>query len=167
MSDQDKQDARIFYADSRFERLARRPGGVPREQALTQAQEQVEDLKQDFDPWLDLELLSLREAVAQVHRNPADPATLERAERLCAQVQDISGTMGYELVTFVASSFCTVIDALKAGAVYDKEIVDCHMNALLLVRTRTFRNLRPDQVPEMSGGLQRVVELAKKYGAPR
>jgi hypothetical protein len=39
-------------------------------------------------------------------------------------------------------------------------MVDCHIDALLLARTKPYRNLRPDQVPEMSNGLLRVVALA-------
>jgi hypothetical protein len=67
--------------------------------------------------------------------------------------------MDFELVTFVANNLCEILDAMKAGAVYDKDAIDCHMDALLLARTEPYRRLRPEQVPEMSSGLRRVGEL--------
>jgi hypothetical protein len=161
--DQEKPRAHIFYVDSRFERLARRRGGVPREQALAEAQSQIEALKENFDGWLDEELQQLRAAVIQVEHNPGDAAALDHAERVCSQIRDIGTTMGYQLVTFVAGSLCTILDGLKSGPAYDKDIVECHINALLLVRTDSYRNLRPNQLPEMTSGLHRIVEFAGKY----
>ena len=38
MTKNNHPEAKLFYADTRFERLARRPGGVEREQAIKQAQ---------------------------------------------------------------------------------------------------------------------------------
>jgi hypothetical protein len=160
VSDQEKHRAHIFYVDSRFERLARRDGGVPREQALAQAQSQIEEQKQNFEDWLERELQELSVATAEIDRDPRDAAALDRAERISSEIQDLGSTMGYKLVTFVAGSLCKILEALKAGAAYDKEVVECHVNALLLVRTESYRNLGPDQVPEMTVGLRRVVELA-------
>lgn len=161
VADQEKNKVNIFYVDSRFERLARRPGGVTREQALTQAQGQIEGLKTDFGDWLDQELQQLRVVVDQIERDPGDIALLGHAEGICLHIQDIGTTMAYQLVSFVAKSLCTVLEAIKAGATYDKDAVECHFNALLLVKTDPYRNLGPDQVPEMTLGLRRVVELAR------
>jgi hypothetical protein len=44
-------------------------------------------------------------------------------------------------------------------------MVDCHIDAFLLARTEPYRNLRPEQVPEMTSGLRRVVELANANAA--
>jgi hypothetical protein len=68
--------------------------------------------------------------------------------------------MGYELVTFVARTLCDILDAFIAGAAYDKEIVDCHSSAFMLARMEQYRNMTPEQVPEMTQGLLRVVEIA-------
>ena len=161
MSDSEKHRAHIFYVDSRFERLARRSGGVTRDQALAHAQNQVESLKPEFDDWLDRELQRLGAALSEIDRDPADKAALDRAELICAQIRDIGTTMDSQLVTFVAGSLCAVLDAMKEGAAYDKETVECHVNALLLVKMENYRNLRPDQVPEMTAGLRRVVTLTR------
>ena len=74
--------------------------------------------------------------------------------------------MDYGLVTFVAENLCKIISAVMTGAPYDKEMIDCHADALLLAKTDQYRALRPDQVPEMASGLRRVVELAAKTSVP-
>jgi hypothetical protein len=50
MSKATKHEAHIFHVDTRFQRMARRSGGVTREQAVAGAQAQVEELKADFAP---------------------------------------------------------------------------------------------------------------------
>ena len=160
MSEKPKSEARIFDVDSRFVQLARRPGGVAREHAVAKAQSHVEDMTSDFNDWLDQELRQLSAILSEIEGNPGDMAVIERADTNCSQLRDIGATMGYELVTFVAGSLCAILDSIKAGAAYDKDMIDCHINALFLVRTEPYRNLGPHQVPEMSSGLRRIVELA-------
>ena len=151
-------EAHVFYPDTRFERQARRPGGVLREKALQRAQASVDEMKVGFPDWLDRELQELSAMIAQL--NSEDKSALDRAYLSCAQLRDVGATMGYELVTFVAKNLCDILDALKAVAIYDKNMIDCHVNALYLARTEAYRSLRPEQVPEMALGLRRVVELA-------
>jgi len=159
MAQQSGRDPNIFTVDTRFQQLARRPGGVTRERAIEVAARHIEELKPDFGAWLDRELQDLSASIQQLSANPGNAASLERAQQTCCQLRDVGATMGYELVTLVANNFCHVLDAM-AGAAYDKDIIDCHMDALLLARTEQYRHLTPDQVPEMTSGLRRVVELA-------
>jgi hypothetical protein len=122
-------------------------------------------MKTGFVDWLDREMKELSVATRLVTNNPGDASALERAFLASCQLRDVGATMGYELVTFVANNFCDILDAIKAGAPLDKDMVDCHMDALLLARTDPYRNLRPEQVPEMTSGLRRVVELASAGAA--
>lgn len=165
MAQQPDRDPNIFPVDTRFQQLARRPGGVTRERAIESAQRQIEELKADFGDWLDRELQNLAASIRQLDANPGNAASLERAQQGCSQLRDVGATMGYQLVTFIANNFCDVLDAVKAGAAYDRDMIDCHMDALLLARTDQYRNLTPDQVPEMTRGLRRVVELAHANAA--
>jgi hypothetical protein len=160
MAESTKGDAAIFPVDTRFQQMARRPGGVPRERALEGAQRHIDELKPDFNHWLSRELKQLAASIQQVGDNPGDEAVLELAHQACGQLRDVCGTMGYELVTFIADNFCEILDAIKAGATYDQNVVNCHMDALALARTDAYRKLRPEQVPEMTNGLRRMVELA-------
>lgn len=152
-------EAKLFYADTRFERLARRPGGVDREQALAQAQAEVEELKADFGVWIGQEFDALNAALAEIESDPKDKGALERAHKSCAQLRDVGGTMGYQLVTFVAKTLCEILEAYIAGAAYDKDVIVCHTDAFKLARLEQYRHLQPEDVPEMTAGLLRVVEL--------
>lgn len=153
-------EARTFYVDTRFEKLARRPGGVSRDQAIASAQAEVDDLKTEFIEWLDQELGNLGAAFARIELSQNDTSSIDGAHFSCAHLRDVGTTMGFELVTFIANNLCEILDAIKAGAAYDKDVIDCHLDAFRLARMDQYRHLRPDQVPEMTNGLRRVVELA-------
>lgn len=153
-------EATIFYADTRFERMARRPGGVSREEAIQRAQGAVDELKTDFGDWIDEQYSALSSTLAKIARDPSDKGALERAHQKSAYLRDVGGTMGFTLVTFIASTLCDVLEAYIAGAAFDKNVTDCHMDAFLLARTDEFKHMRPDQVPELAKGLLRVVEVA-------
>ncbi len=159
MADDTHPEKNVFYADNRFEKMARRPGGLARAQALEQAEAHIEGLKSDFVEWLDQEMEDLRSILAQLDRHPGDAALLEHAYNSCAHLHDVGATMGFELVTFIANNLCNILNAMKAGAVHDKEAIDCHMDALLLSKTEKYRNRRPDEVPELINGLRRVGEI--------
>jgi chemotaxis protein histidine kinase CheA len=159
MAEPSNRDAAIFPVDTRFQQMARRPGGVPRERAIEAAQRHLDELKPDFNNWLVHELQELAASIQQVSDNPSDAEMLERAQQACGQLRDVGSTMGYELVTFIANNLCDILDAIKAGATYDQSMIDCHMDALTLGRTEAYRGLRPEQVPEMARGLRRLVEL--------
>jgi hypothetical protein len=165
MAEPTDRDPNVFPVDTRFQQMARRPGGVSRENAVERAQRQIDDMKTEFVDWLDRELQELAAAVEQLDLNRGDMAALDRAHQACCGLRDVGTTMGFELVTFVANNFCGILDAIKAGAPYDRNMVDCHIDAFLLARTEPYRNLRPEQVPEMTSGLRRVVELANANAA--
>ncbi len=163
---QGNSEATIFFADTRFERMARRPGGVSREEAIERAQGAVEELKTDFTGWIDEQYSELSASLAAIARDPGDKAALERAHQKCAYLRDVGSTMGYTLVTFVATTLCDILDAYIAGAPFDKDVTDCHMDAFLLARTDEYRHRRPEEVPELANGLLRVVEVASIVPPP-
>ena len=156
MSKNTKHEARTFFADTRFERMARRPGGVTREQAVARAQIQIDEIKAEFPKWLDLKLQELSAAIKQAEGSSFDSSWHERADGISCQLRDV---MDYELVTYIAYHLCKILDAIKTGVAYDREMINCHVDALYLARTEQYRHLRPEQVPEMASGLRRVAEL--------
>jgi hypothetical protein len=160
MSKKPDTEARLFYPDTRFERLARRPGGVSRDVALTRAQAAVDAIEPDFKVWMDRQFDDLNAALMEIDRDPTDKELLKRALHSSTQLRDVCGTMGYELVTFVARTLCDVLEAYIAGATYDREVIQCHSDAFMLSRQEQSWHLKPEAVPEMTQGLLRVVEVA-------
>ena len=158
MAEKPDPEVRIFSANTRFQSMARRRGGVPREQALASAQAAIEEVKVGFDSWLEGELRALIELIASVRSGEADIDWVDTAQFHCNQLRDVGGTVGFELLTFVANTLCTIFDGIKAGAECNMESITCHLDALLLIRQKPYRHLRPDQLPELSNGLFRVAE---------
>ena len=85
---------------------------------------------------------------------------MEHTHHICAQVRDVGTTMGYGLVTFVAKTLCEVLDSIRAGAIYEKEMIECHLDALFYVAKESCQNLTKEQISELSGGLRRLAGIA-------
>ena len=158
MAENPDNEARVFSPKTRFQTLARRPGGVPRNQAVENAQGKIEEAKLGFDDWLEGELTELIGWVERAKSGEAVDDWIEAAQFHANQLRDIGTTVGFELLTFISSTLCTILDGIKAGAECNMESLTCHIDALLLIRQKQFRHLRPDQVPELSRGLHRVAE---------
>jgi len=156
MSDSGDRDARIFPVETRFQRMARRPGGIPRDRAIENAWTQVEEIKPSFDGWVETELQGLSDVVSK-----GQPGTAKEwaaaANSHSRRLRDVGTTMGFELLTFVADSLCEVLDAIEAGAECNMETITCHVDALFLARQQAYRGVKPDQVPELTRGLRRIV----------
>ena len=155
----DTDDARIFPVDNRFNQLARRPGGLPRDQALERAHSTIDENKVGFGDWLEQELRQLNDAIERCASSDGrDAEAVDVAYHHCRHIRDVGTTMGYELASFVANNLCEIFASIKAGTEYRGDLVDCHFEALLLAKQEQYRNLRPEQLPELSGGLRRVAE---------
>jgi hypothetical protein len=151
-------EAHIFAVETRFQQLARRAGGVPREQALERAQSALEEAKPAYDDWLEREVVGLADLVKAVETGSEEPGWLETATFRSRQLRDSAGSLGYELLAFIAGSLCELLDSIEGGSECNMESIICHIDALMLARQRTYRRMKPDQVPELTKGLQRVVK---------
>jgi hypothetical protein len=158
MAEKPDNEARVFSPKTRFQTLARRPGGVPRDRALDNAQNKVEEAKLGFDEWLDAEMTELIGAVERARSGAPVDDWIDSAQFHTNQLRDVGTTVGFELLTFIANTLSTILDGIKAGAEFNMESVTCHIDSLLLIRQKQFRHLRPDQVPELSRGLHRIAE---------
>lgn len=150
--------ARVFPVDTRFQQLARRAGGVSRERAIKRAQLALEEIKPAYEEFLEREVTSLSDLVKSVEAGRDEPGWLETASFRTRQLRDSAGSLGYELIAFVASSFCELLDSVEAGSECNMESIVCHVDALMLARQKSYRRMRPEQVPELTKGLQRVVK---------
>jgi hypothetical protein len=160
--------AREFPVETDFQKKARRAGGVTRNQAVGGANAQIETLKKDFTDWLKDGMERLQSAIQLADTYPGNASVVEDAFRSSCELRDIGTTMGYELVTFVANRLCEVLDAIRNGAGYDKVLIRCHLDALQLARQDCYKNVSPDQVPDLCDGLrlaaQRSISMAGRIG---
>jgi hypothetical protein len=157
----DTNDPNTFHVDSHFQKMARRTGGISRQQALENAQITIDKMRMSFRDWLDGEIDSLTGAIQEGRTGRADDfAWVETALNHARQIRDVGSTMGFELVSFITNNLCEIFEAIAAGATARNEMIDCHIDALALAKQEQYRHLRPEQLPELSLGLRRVLEVA-------
>jgi hypothetical protein len=163
MGDTDHGPVRVFNVETRFQQMARRPGGVPREKAIEEATISIEAKKPGFDDWVHTEMQGLAAAVDVARTGAPMEEWAGRANLHARAMRDVGTTMGAALLTDVANQLCDVLDAIEAGAAWDIETLGCYFDALVLVRQPDFRGVGPEQVPELMRGLRR---LAARFNAP-
>ena len=154
----DDDSVKIFPVETTFQKQARRPGGVPRDRAIKYAEARVDEIKPGFDEWLGSELETLSDIVKKAQNGEAPPDWIEIANRHARHLRDVGTTMGSELLTYIAGSLCEILDEIAAGAECKIDSITCHIDALFLARQPPYWGLKPDQVPELTRGLRRVVD---------
>jgi hypothetical protein len=152
--------ARTFHVQTRFQEMARRPGGISRARALENAQTEIKQSTPRFDLWLDQELDALTELVRKAEAGPLDPQWTEKMSHHSRQLRDVGTTLGFPLLTFIAGNLCDLLETMQPDAGSNLETIVCHVDSLLLSRRREYRELRPEQVPELSKGLRLVADCA-------
>jgi len=165
MTEESDRETHIFPVETRYHTMAKRPGGVPRKLALQRAQAKIDELKPAFNVWLDRQLQEFIAAVRLLESDPNNLSRLEIAYGKCRQLRNVGTTMGFELVTFISDILCDSFEAIKAGAAYQKETIDCQIDALVLASKPPYCTLSPEQLPEMTSGLREVVERVKSLVA--
>jgi hypothetical protein len=153
-------EARVFRVDTNFQRMARRPGGISRDRAIERAETEMAEVKVDFNEWLDRELAELTNAFASAREHRQDPERLADLAGRSRQLRDVTAMMRFELLSFVAASLCDLMDSIDAEAEFPVDSIACHLDSLNLAARPGFRGLRPEQVPELTKGLRRVVRHA-------
>lgn len=152
------QDPRIFDVETRFQQRAKRRGGLSRERAIETAQAQIEKIKPGFEQWLDDELKEFKSLMERAETGEGAPGWIEDMDFRARQLRDSATTLGFELLSFVATSLCEILESAQAGNACNVEAIRCHVDALLLAGRKSYRRLRPDQVPDLTDGLHRVVK---------
>src|SRR5262245_40611945 len=156
MSTKTDAEARMFPVDTRFQQLARRPGGVPRTLALQNAQAEIKQDKSKVDVSLDQEINAIAELLQAARAGKAEANWAESMCERSRRLRDVGTTVGYPLLTFVAANLCDILERPEATDPTSLESIACHIDSLFLSRRREYRNLRPEQLPELSRGLYRI-----------
>jgi hypothetical protein len=154
------EDTKTFLVDTRFQQMARRPGGIPRSRALQNAEVEIANGKPKFEAWLDQELGELADLIQVARSGAAEVQWPDQMRGHSCQMRDIGTTMGFPLLTFIAAHLCNILDNTNAGDQLDLDSIACHVDSLLLARRPEYRSLRPDQLPDLSEGLRQIVASA-------
>ncbi len=151
-------EARIFAVETRFQTLARRDGGMSRDRAIARAQARIEEARPAFDEWLDAEVKDFSGLIKAAQAGTGRADWVGAANLRGRALRDSATTLGFELIAFIAGSLCEILDAIEAGAPCNMDSITCHVDALALARQMAYRDVKPEQVPQLTKGLRRVVK---------
>jgi hypothetical protein len=161
------RDAAIFPVDTRFHTMVRRPGGIPREQAIEAAEQHLGKLHPGFKEWLDQQLDALTAVIPQTACDVStDDAWINPAYARCRAIRDVAATMGFYLVTFAANHLCEGFETIRSGVEYPFEIVDRDLKALLLARQEADCADRGKQLQKLLDRLEKQRERSEPVPAP-
>lgn len=151
----------------RLQQLASKPGGIPPSRALKNAQMELDRLKPQLNSYIKEECANLEAALSAAGVvGPHQRQSIDAAYEASMRLRDVAEPMGFLLVSFIAKNLCEIFEvAAEAEIEYPAAILECHFDALRLVQQRQYRNVQPQDLPELTGGLLRAVELVK--GAAR
>ncbi len=141
--------------------MARRPGGVARDRAIERAEVEITGVKVGFDEWLGREFAELVAAFAAARLRRGDAERFAAFRNHGQQIRDVAATMHFALLAFVAESLCELLNTIGADGELPTDPIVCHLDALALAARPDFRALRPNEVPELTGGLSRVAKQTR------
>jgi hypothetical protein len=97
---------------------------------------------------------------------PHQEASIRNARVASERLRDVAEPMGFLLIALVAKSLCDIFEAADESQIeYPRAVLDCHFDALRLVQQRRYRDLRPQDLPDLTKGLLRAALLIKKVAA--
>lgn len=168
MSGKSPATYREFKVDDNFGRQARSPGGPPRDAAIKRAKRELARLKPRLESYVKAESQRLAAALlAAQARDIGYAGHVGRAYDASRNIRDVADSIGYELLGFIATNLCTVIETAETARIeYPADIIDCHREAFALALSSAYLNKTLEELPELFGGLLKIAETAARRAAP-
>lgn len=113
-----------------------------------------------FDGWVDSEFDKLSRVVQEA-QGAGGVAWARVALDHASNLREAGSIMKWELLGFVATCMCTLLEAIAAGAACDDAYIIIHLNALGLAKHPRYRGMRTDHAPELTSAL---VMLSQRIG---
>jgi len=113
-----------------------------------------------FDSWIEQEFDKLSAALdADVGGD--EEAWASAAREHASNIKEAALVMKWELLGFVASCICSLLEAIVMGGRYDRAFLAVHLNALRLAKHPRYHGMRRDQAPELTSAL---TSLSRRLG---
>ena len=99
-------------------------------QAITNAEQALEDLSVSFEDWMTTEVANLHEARVRAKQAGYAPVSLERLFSAAHDLKGHAGTLGYPFVGDICASLCSLLEQRLQGAPLPEDLVDQHVDAV-------------------------------------
>jgi len=147
----------IVQVQTRFGKMAGKPGRMTRNEAIGAADAYIEQIEPRYLIWAENDLKELIEITDQVFKESRLGEHFHGAYRKANHLRDLGDTFDYPVITRVADSMCELLMRLHDAGVYNREALETHMAALRLVCTARFKGVQPGSVKELLDSLHKLV----------
>lgn len=113
-----------------------------------------------FDSWIEQEFENLS-ATLDAETGADEKAWANTAREHASNIKEAALVMDWELLAFVATCTCSLLEAIVIGGRYDRAYLAVHLNALRLAKHPRYRGMRRDQALELTSAL---TSLSKRLG---
>ncbi len=99
-------------------------------EAISNAENALEQLSVRFTDWMKVEVATLHEARMRAKQADFTPVTLERLFSAAHDLKGHAGTLGYPFAGDICASLCSLIEQRLRGAPLPPALVDQHVDAV-------------------------------------
>ena len=117
-------------------RVALAASPITREQMLSNAQAMVEALSDEFGSSVDQWIAELAHLATELHPAADRPVALRQIYRISHEIKGQGRTFGFDLLTSIGHSLCSLISNADPEAPAFRHAVDAHVKAFRLTRRR-------------------------------
>lgn len=145
------QPFRLVAIETRFETLARRPGGVPRSSAIAAAESNVATVATDCRRALAAKIENLEMSL----NDDLPDAVITATEPLLGglnELHDVGATVGFPSITLIAGELCKLFES--AGGRTRNAIVGCFVRSLALCLRQEYRHADRSEVRRLVANLK-------------
>jgi hypothetical protein len=123
---------KTFFPKTRLSQLAARPGGVTRDQAIANAAEAMEEMREECTGAIETAIAAL-EAILYAARGRLSEEQMKDILRHADRVVTLAGTFGYGLLDTAVRSLCDVTDGMLPAQACDVAPIAVHVQAMRLM----------------------------------
>ncbi len=151
MSESNARSFRLLTIETRFETLARRPGGVPRNSAIATANSNIAATAPDFCRALTARIEKLEKSLNDDVPDSVISATGPFMSEI-NELRDIGAIVGFPSVTLIAGELCRLFDKADGGT--RNATVGCFVRSLSLCMRREYRHTDQSEVQRLVTNLK-------------
>jgi hypothetical protein len=136
---------------------------LSRQAAIDRAEVELARSRPRIEEYIKAECQRLEKALLAARlRNENYTSCIADAYTASQNLRDVSGSVGYPLIGFVATHLCTIIETADAAQMqYPASVIDCFFDALRLVQGSDYAGKTPADLPHLTAGLLQTVELTR------
>ena len=124
---------KVIPVKNHLGQLLNKPGGIKREEALENAEKNVESLREEFVAAIPGEVTALEDLFAVANMSGLSAELLMGMLQRASQLLTLSGTFGYDLLDTVVRRFCDFVAGMIDKGLTDTVPVGIHLRAMRLL----------------------------------